>query len=237
MIGGGKDDVPMANDDFLGEEQLTLADEDERLPWLETGDDDYAEGGVDTGRIFGFALLALLALAILVGGIWWFGHRSTDPALIADGSTIAAPEGPYKQKPANPGGRTFEGTGDMAPAVGEGQTREGRIADAAPKPSVAAPKAGESPAPAASGSATPGTDNSGSVAVQVGAYSSKEAAEAGWQRLLGQTTKLAGVSHRAIQGQADIGTVWRLQAMAGDTATANRLCAALKADGVACQVK
>ncbi len=34
-----------------------------------------------------------------------------------------------------------------------------------------------------------------------------------------------------------IGQVYRLQALAGDRASANRLCAALKADGLACFVK
>jgi len=40
-----------------------------------------------------------------------------------------------------------------------------------------------------------------------------------------------------VEGEADIGTVYRLQAVAGDAASANRLCSALKGDGVACQVK
>ncbi len=219
-------------DNGVAFEQLTLADEDERLPWLESGEDDDEDAGVDTGRIVGFALFALLALAALIGGIWWFGNRGPDPDLVADGSTIEAPPGPYKEKPADPGGKQFEGTGNMAPAVGEGQEREGVLANNTAQPSIDAPKAGETPAPAASP-----TQAAGGVAVQVGAYSSKETAEAGWQRLLSQTEKLAGVSHRVVQGQADIGTVYRLQAMAGSLANANQLCAALKADGIACQIK
>jgi hypothetical protein len=219
-------------DDYLTGEQLALADDDERLPWLESGEDDEDEGGVDTGRIVGFALFALLALAALIGGIWWFGNRGPDTELVADGSTITAPPGPYKERPADPGGKKFEGTGNVAPAVGEGASREGRLAEAAPRPSIDAPRPGQSPAATPSQPAA-----SGGVAVQVGAYSSKETAEAGWQRLLGQTEQLAGVSHRVVQGQADIGTVYRLQAVAGDVAAAHRLCTALKADGIACQVK
>ncbi|MGX7953197.1 SPOR domain-containing protein [Tsuneonella sp. HG249] len=224
MIGGRRDD------DFVADEQFTLADEDERLPWLESGDEDYEEEGVDTGRIFGFALLALLALAAFVGGIWWFGQRAPDSELVADGSTIRAPAGPYKEKPADPGGKQFEGTGNLAPAVGEGERREGRLAETAPAPTATAKAAAVPEA-----TSTPAA--SGGVAVQVGAYSNKADAEAGWQRLLAQTDKLAGVSHRVVQGQADIGTVFRLQAMAGDAAAASRLCEALKGDGVACQVK
>jgi len=115
--------------------------------------------------------------------------------------------------------------------VGEGQTREGTIADAAPGPSIDAPKPSEQPTAAATPAPT------GGAAVQVGAYASKAAAEAGWQKLTGQTTHLSGVSHRVVEGKADIGTVYRLQAVAGSAAVASQLCNALKGDGVACQVK
>lgn len=215
-------------DGEIATEELAFADEDERLPWLESGEYDDEDAGVDTARIFGFALAGLLVIAALVAGIWWFSHRGPDPRLVADGSTIHAPPGPYKQRPATPGGKRFEGTGDIAPAVGEGQTREGRIAEQpVPKPTVDARKTGEPAEPA----------QAGGTAVQVGAYSSRETAEAGWQKLLRQTDVLQGVSHRVVQGQADIGTVFRLQAMAGDRAAANTLCQNLKANGVACQVK
>jgi dihydroxyacetone kinase len=40
-----------------------------------------------------------------------------------------------------------------------------------------------------------------------------------------------------VEGQADIGKVYRLQAVADDVAAAKRLCDALQSDGVACQVK
>lgn len=220
--------APRDDDEMVETEELAFADEDERLPWLESGEYDDEDRGVDTGRIVGFALLGLLAIAAFVGGIWFFTRDSADSELVADGSTIAAPEGPYKERPEDPGGKRFEGTGNVAPAVGEGQTREGRLArEEAPKPSVDARRTTDAPEPAqASG-----------VAVQVGAYSTRESAEAGWRQLASQTDKLAGVSHRVVQGQADIGTVYRLQAMAGDAAAARALCQALKSDGVACQVK
>jgi hypothetical protein len=228
MAGRGTTD-----EDFVADEQLTLAGEDERLPWLESGEEDDEETGVDTGRIVGFAMFAALALVALVGGIWWFGQRGAEPELVADGSTIPAPPGPYKSKPTDPGGKTFEGTGNLAPSVGEGKETEGQIAETnVPVPSIDTPKPGQTPSPAATTAAP-----SGGVAVQVGAYNSKDAAEAGWQRLTGQTDKLSGVSHRVVQGQADIGTVYRLQAIAGSAAAASALCAALKGDGVACQVK
>ncbi|MBD3730635.1 MAG: SPOR domain-containing protein [Sphingomonadales bacterium] len=223
-------------DDDKGDEtvELALADDDDRLPWLESGEYDEEDRGVDGARIFGFALIGLLAIALLIGLIWWLSHRGPDPELVADGSTIEAPEGAYKERPADPGGKTFEGTGDTSFAVGEGQSREGRLAEgnapANPDESTAAPK------PSIDTAAQEG-NASGGVGVQVGAYSSREAATAGWGKLMRQTDKLAGVKYRVVEGEADIGHVYRLQAVAGDRASADRLCAALKGDGVSCQVK
>ena len=66
--------------------------------------------------------------------------------------------------------------------------------------------------------------------MQVGAFSSKEAAETGWTNLVGKAGgALAGVSHRVIAGTADNGTIYRLQAVPGDAAAANALCSKLKA--------
>lgn len=214
-------------------EELQLADDDERLPWLESADYEDEEEGVDTARILGFVLLGLIALALLIGGIWWATNRGPDPELVADGSTIEAPESDYKERPADAGGREVEGTGDTSFAVGEGQTREGRLAEAKPTKVDATP--GVNPENNATTSETAAA--SSGVGVQVGAYSTEATAQAGWNALRGQTDALSGFKYRIVKGEADIGTVYRLQAVAGDRAAANQLCSALKADGVACQVK
>ena len=75
------------------------------------------------------------------------------------------------------------------------------------------------------------------TSVQVGAYPRRADAEAAWSNLMRQTEALNGVSHRVVEAQVDIGTVYRLQAITGDRASASRLGAALKADGLACFVK
>ena len=223
------------------EEELELADEEERLPWLESADYDDDISSNDTGRIVGFALLGLLAVALVVGIIWWLSNPGHDPELAPDGSVIAAPDGDYKERPEDPGGKTFEGTGDVAPAVGDGQTREGRLAngDSDPRPSLDTARSGAAGADAnASGGNASGTASaSGGVGVQVGAYSSRDGAVKGWNALQRQTQALSGFKFRIEQGTADIGTVYRLQAVASDAAAANKLCSALKSDGVPCQVK
>lgn len=217
----------------LETERLDLADDDERLPWLESAGDE-EEAGSDTGRTIGLAAMGVIAILALVGGVWWTTHRGPQGNQVADGSVIAAPKEPYKEAPKNPGGKTFDGTGDSSFAVSEGQSRPARMGDGTAPAPAAKPDAGK-PAPQATVAAAPA---SGGVGVQVGAYSSKAAAEAGWDKLVGQSHGvLSGVSHRVIEGSADIGKVYRLQAVAGDGGAANALCGKLKGAGISCQVK
>lgn len=229
-VGEGSEGQDWGDDgEPLETERLALEDEDDRLPWLESDDDEYYEdGGSDGKRMWAFVIVGLIALGAIVGGIFWATRQSPDPALVADGSTIAAPEGPYKEAPKDPGGKKMDGTGDSTFAVSDGQTRPAQLggASAPASPAVDLGKAGGAAAPA-----------TGGVGVQVGAFSSQAKAEAEWARLKGQHSMLSGVSHRVVAGQADIGTVYRLQAVAGDAAGANALCAKLKAAGEKCQVK
>lgn len=220
----------------LETEQLALADEDDRLPWLESAEDDEYEGyGSENSGLLKLVVAALLALVVIVGGIWWATHRNPDPALVADGSVVPAEAGPYKEAPKDPGGKQFDGTGDTSFAVSEGQNRPAQLGGA--------DKAAPPPAPNADPNAKPSVNtapaaSNGGTGVQVGAFSSKAAAEAGWSKLVGQANgALSGVSHRVIEGSADNGTIYRLQAVAGDAASANALCGRLKSAGIACQVK
>lgn len=204
--------------------QLEFGDGEERLPWLETGEDDFAEADGSAGRLIALALAGLVLLVLLIGAIWWFTRRDAG-SQPPRGSVIAAPSQPYKTAPANPGGKPMAGTGDTSYAVSEGETRTPHLDDQTPD---AAPTAATSPVAAATPSG---------VGVQVGAYGSRAKAEAGWSSLVQQSEALKGLSHRVLQGSADIGTVYRLQAVTADRAEAGRLCAALKGQGIACQVK
>lgn len=227
------------------DDELALADNEERLPWLSGDDEETAPRRVDSGRLLGFALLLLTVGAIVLGGLWWAMNRTQVGGQPADGSIIAAPAGPYRTKPVNPGGKVHEGTGDTSFAVGEGQRREGQVAtrNVPPPPpapaSTASASAGlSSPAASPKPSSRPDpTVSVPGVGVQVGAYARRDQAEAGWATLTRQTEALSGLRHRVVEGQADIGTVFRLQAVTPDRASANALCAALRADGLPCQVK
>lgn len=222
-----------------GAGRLPLDDED-RLPWLECPDDvDLEEEGVDAGRLVGLIVMGVVALALILGAVWWLSHRG-GAGQQADGSLIAASKEPYKVKPEDAGGKVFEGTGDTSFKVSEGLRPQASIASSDAPPPAAAP----APAPSASASKAPGAQASAraapaapGVGVQIGAFSTKAAAEAAWARYQAQFEALKGTSHRVIEGKADIGTVYRLQAVAGDAGAARSLCGALSAGGLKCQVK
>jgi hypothetical protein len=225
---GEHEQPSIQNDIAEGEAARLDLDEEDRLPWLESIDDD-DDYGSDNGRLMMILVAGLVVLAALVGGIWWATHRGGEE-LQADGSVIEAPKTPYKEAPKNPGGKTFAGTGDTSFAVSEGQTRTPRLDQGG---QVVTPVATDAAKPAAPASPAPT-----GVGVQIGAYTSLSTAETGWTSLSQRhAAVLSGVKHRVVEGKADIGTVYRLQALAGDVAGANDLCAKLKAAGVACQVK
>lgn len=81
------------------EAQLDLEDDDPPLPWLQGDSDENELEGTGTGQTIGFILLGLLAIVLVVGGIWWVTRKSSDDVLVADGGTVAAPDQPYKQRP------------------------------------------------------------------------------------------------------------------------------------------
>lgn len=216
--------------------ELDLAASDS-LPWLESDEDDEDAGGIDVVQVAGFAALLIALLVVVVGGVWLFSNRMAGEDVVADGSVIAAPEGPIKQRPERPGGKEFAGTGNVAPLVGEGAARPGVVAE--PPAGLASPA--PAPAPSASARPTPATTPvpppAPGTGVQLAAYGTRARAEQGWSDITRRTEVLNGVKYRIVEGKVDIGTVYRLQAVTGSRAEAERLCGALKADGVDCQVK
>ncbi|WP_298336923.1 SPOR domain-containing protein [uncultured Erythrobacter sp.] len=216
---------------------------DDSLPWLEADEDEEA-GGADHKQIVVLLLILLAIGAIAVGTVWIFGSRMTEGTQVADGSVIEAPEGPIKERPEDPGGKEFAGTGNVAPVVGEGGAPDGVMntdgnsgpgesSDADPRTTRSGSAAGAGENAASTGATT---SRSG-VGVQLAAYTSRARAEQGWQELSRRTDALSGLRYRIEEGVVDIGTVYRLQAVAGDRATADQLCANLKSDGIDCQVK
>jgi len=98
---------------------LGSGDED-RLPWLEAVEDEDEGEGIGAGKLIAAVIAALVAIGLVIGGVFWLRERRDAPA--GEGGLIAAPKGDYKVSPdrkaAN--GMAIEGEGDAAYAASEG---------------------------------------------------------------------------------------------------------------------
>jgi len=99
-------------------DRFDAADED-RLPWLEAVEEEDDEPGVGAGRLIAALIAGLIAIGLIVGGVYWLRQKDAAGGP-GEGELIAAPEGSYKERPENPGGMQVEGTGDIAYGASEG---------------------------------------------------------------------------------------------------------------------
>ena len=73
------------------EEEMELADED-RLPWLEAVEEDEDGGGPSVAKLVAAIVIGLVAIGVIVGGVFWLGNRG-GPDGGGDGELIAAAGG------------------------------------------------------------------------------------------------------------------------------------------------
>jgi hypothetical protein len=126
-----------------------VADED-RLPWLEPVEEDYADHGVSAGRLIAGLVVALCAIGLIVGGVYWLKQRMTGGDGSGEPVTITAQQGPIKVKPSEPGGMQVKGQGDSSYAASEGADPNARIdLSAVPEAPIAKPEKAPAPQPAA----------------------------------------------------------------------------------------
>lgn len=230
--------------------------DEDRLPWLETVDDDYRDGpGV--GRLI---LLILLGLAVIAAAIFGYHYYQRMQGSDGNGELIAAQEGDYKVKPDDPGGLKVEGEGESAIATSDGSNAGNATinVEAIPETPVTGTKAGTSAStttgatktgvavPASGGKLTvaptgPGRmpaagGASGGALVQLGSFGSESEANAQWAKTSKRFAYLALLG-KSVQ-QADVGgrKVFRLRVNAGSAGQANELCGKLKVAGEACFV-
>ncbi len=103
------------------------ADED-RLPWLEPVEEEGTDEGVSAARLIAGLVVALVALGLVVGGVYWLKQRAGGQGTSAtDPTMIAAAPGPYKVKPADAGGMQVKGQGDSSYAASEGADPNAKI--------------------------------------------------------------------------------------------------------------
>lgn len=123
------------------------ADED-RLPWLEPVEDVDQDEGIAAGRLVAGIVAALVAIGLVVGGIFWLRDRTGGGGPDGAPGTITADATPYKVKPGEPGGMKVEGQGDSAYATSEGADPNAAI-DLSALPEQPAAKTAPAAAPAA----------------------------------------------------------------------------------------
>ncbi|MEP6785579.1 MAG: SPOR domain-containing protein [Sphingomonadales bacterium] len=228
------------------------ADED-RLPWLEAVVDEGGDDGVSVGKLVALIVAALVALGIVIGGVWALRSRQAPQTATTDPKLIAAPAGDYKVKPENPGGMKVEGKGDSSFATSEGAEANGKIdtnalpetpvkgvkgaatTDAAGKasanPTVGVPK-GVAPLVAKPPVVIKTPSLAGSGVLQLGAYGSQAKADAGWSTLSKKFGFLTGLNKSIAPAEVGGATVYRLRVDAG--AQSAGICAKLKAAGENC---
>lgn len=207
-------------------------DDNDRLPWLETADGHSATANGSFMRGSFWAVGGLALLAAIVGGYYWLQPRQAG-GVNGTGELIVAPKSNYKEKPADAGGKSFEGEGDSAFAASEGQ-KTGAV--------LAGPSVGTVPLPqpTAVQPAPPVATNSAptnAVLVQLGAFGDSAKAEAAWTGLNKRFGFLAGMNRKIAQANVEGGRkVFRLQAVTANSTEAQQLCAKLKVAGENCLI-
>lgn len=226
----------------------------DRLPWLETVEEDYHEG-----RPLGRILLILLLILAVVGAAAFVYHLyQRQQGAQGNGALIEAEPGDYKMRPDEPGGMRVEGEGDTVFTTSQGAESnasinvgalpetpvEGRrVAEAAkagpgsstatisvPTPRIVRPKAA-SAIPAAPAAAT----GSGSL-IQLGAFPTEAGANIAWARLSKRFAYLAPLGKSVERAEKDGKAIFRLRVNAGSNGQARELCGKLKVAGEACFV-
>lgn len=228
-------------------------DEQDRLPWLETAEDEYPRD-YSAAR---FMLLAVLALAVLgfvaVGYLWYQRSQGVSGG---NGELIKAPAGDYKLRPDDAGGMKAEGEGDTvfatsqgsasnssinvgampeAPVQGTRATVPGSTAPGTKNAKIAIPGATivGSSAPATGAAPVAARPGSGSL-IQLGAFPDEAGANTAWARLSKRFGYLAPLGKSVERGDANGRTVWRLRVNAGSNPQARELCGRLKVAGENC---
>lgn len=207
----------------------------DRLPWLETVDDDYEEGP----SVLRIVLLVAIALAVLAAVVFGYQYYRVHHGVDGNGGLIGAQEGDYKVKPDDPGGTKVDGEGDTAIATSNGSGTGNAAIDMkatpekpiAGKKAVAANPAGSSKTitaiPAAGATA-------GGALVQIGSFPDEASANVAWGKVSHKLAFLAPLGKSVQAAQVNGRTVYRLRVNAGSAGAATTVCGKLKAAGEAC---
>jgi len=231
--------------------------DDDRLPWLETVEEDYREGP----SLWRILLLIVLALAVVGAGAFGFWWYKTQQGLNGNGALIAAQEGDYKVKPDDDDGMKVEGEGGTvfpasegadtnanvnmgaqpeAPVNGTAAVKVAPVAAGGKNATVAVPASGgtlKAQAPGVAPAAPVAASNAGSGSlIQLGAFPDQGGAEAAWTRMSKRFAYLGPLGKSIEKGDKNGTIVFRLRVNAGSNGQARDICTKLKAAGENCYV-
>jgi cell division septation protein DedD len=226
----------------------TDLDDNDRLPWLEAVEDEDQGTGPSAMKLIAAVVIGLVAIGLVVGGLFWLGNRGAADGLGGEPELIEAPEGAYKVAPDERGGMQVEGQGGTAHAASAGEQPRGNLNMTVPEAPVAPARPGAQPgtqAPAAATPpaqpvrpATPATPPAPAPAasgpsIQLGAFSSQAGATNAWRALSARFRYLAPLTHNVIPVQSGGRTLYRLRASGAGSAD---ICRRLSVAGESCTV-
>ncbi len=216
--------------------------DDQGLPWLEAVDDEDGPRGVSARKMLFALLLMVLAVAIVAGTFFWLGRR--DQSVDGAPELIAAPPGPYKVRPDDPGGLDVAGESGTAFSTSAGEDPDSAldmnnlphgVEAPPPEPVPGTPVKDEpdEPAPVAKPKVDPAAASGPTI--QLGAYASTIKAETAWGMLSSRFPTVASLGKAVVSASVGGKTVYRLRAT-GSADQTGAACAALKAAGESCLV-
>lgn len=212
----------------------------ESLPWLEEVENEDGPRAISARKMLTALLLVLLATAVVAGTMFWLGRQ--DPAPGGAPILIKAEPGPYKVKPADPGGLDVAGDSETAYSTSAGEDPDAALdvrklpQDMTPLPvetpqQATPPKPKEAPKPVPAEPAAP--SGPAGPTIQLGAYASTVKADTAWKLLSGRFPQVAALNKVVVTANVGGKSVYRLRAT-GSSEQTKAACAALKAAGESC---
>jgi len=209
--------------------------DDNQLPWLAAVEDEDEPRGVSARKMLAALMVVILAGAVVAATFFWMGRR--DAQANGPPQLIRAEPGPYKVKPADPGGLDVAGESQTAFETSAGEDRDAQLdLSKVPEPPVAPPKEepkrippGETKEPVPPPPAPTGAK--GSV-IQLGAFANQTQAERAWSALSARFPSIAAMTKLIVPFSGGI----RLRAAAASPADARAACQTLKVAGENCFV-
>jgi hypothetical protein len=221
--------------------------DDQSLPWLEAVENEDGPRSISARKMFMALVLVLLAGAIVAGTMFWVGRQN--PAVSGGPELIRAEPGPYKVKPADPGGLDVAGDSETAYSTSAGEDPDSAL-DVRKLPNDMLPPPAEPVVPAEKPKKLPPNETkvpandepvpappagpSGQT-IQLGAYASTVKADTAWKLLSGRFPEVAALRKAVVTANVGGKSVVRLRA-SGSSDQTKAACAALRAAGESCLV-